>query len=144
MHKVLTASLGIMACLSLATALPTWADAPAQPVVAKPAQKSTPLSGRQRALMAPGFCLGLIIGTPICFARKLPQETIKGARGLVGSIVDNDSIPWLVAPAAVCWLPPATIISLVEAPAYAWRNAWMADQPFSKEQFSLGTLDEAD
>ena len=46
-----------------------------------------------------GCCAGFVIGTPICFARKLPQETKDGAHGIVGSIVKDNNNKFLLVPA---------------------------------------------
>jgi hypothetical protein len=43
-------------------------------------------------------------------------------------------------PAGAFWLPFALATSIMEAPVYAVRNSWMAEKPFSKEQFSLGEM----
>jgi hypothetical protein len=89
-----------------------------------------------------GFCAGAIVGTPICFVRKFPKELNDGAHSFVGSIGSNDNKKLLFIPAYVAWIPFAGFISLVEAPAYAVKDAYTAEKPFSKEQFSLGELDQ--
>jgi hypothetical protein len=86
-------------------------------------------------------CAALVVGTPVCFVRKLPQEAKQGAEGLAGSIFGETHNRFLLIPAGLLWFPAASAISAMEAPGYALRDAWMADQPFSKEQFSLGALD---
>lgn len=88
-----------------------------------------------------GLCTGFVIGIPICFARKLPQETKEGAHGIVGSIVKDGNNKFLLVPATLIYLPAACVFLTLEAPSYALRDAYMADKPFSKEQFSLGELD---
>lgn len=54
-----------------------------------------------------GLCAGFVIGTPICFARKISQETREGAHGIVGSIVKDDNNKVLLIPATIVYLPPA-------------------------------------
>lgn len=88
-----------------------------------------------------GCCAGFVIGTPICFARKLPQETKDGAHGIVGSIVKDNNNKFLLVPATLVYLPAACVALTLEAPTYALKDAYMANKPFSKEQFSLGKLD---
>jgi hypothetical protein len=90
-----------------------------------------------------GFTCGTIVGTPICFVRKLPSEVRNLAHGFVGSITDCES-KFLLIPAGIAWLPFAGTAALMEAPVYACKGAYMAEKPFSKEQFSLGLLDAPD
>ena len=103
-------------------------------------------SGLHRVLAMPktiaGFCAGVIVGMPVCFVRKLPGEINDGAHGLVSSLTDDDDHKLLLVPAAVLWLPAASLTSFASAPANAVKNAYKADKPFSKEQFSLGDWDE--
>ena len=88
-----------------------------------------------------GFCFGSVIGVPICFARKLPQEIKEGGEGLAGSIKENSDNKLLLYPSMAVWLPCALVLTSLEAPFYSIKDAWMAERPFSKEQFSLGELD---
>jgi len=90
-----------------------------------------------------GFACGTIVGTPICFFRKLPSEIHNLAYGFVGSITDNQS-KYLLIPAGIAWLPFSGTAALMEAPVYAFKDAYMAEKPFSKEQFSLGQIDAPD
>jgi hypothetical protein len=89
-----------------------------------------------------GVCSGIVIGTPVCFIKKLPQETLEGGRGFVGSIIPNENNKLLLIPACAAWLPVATVMAAIESPGYALRDSWMAEKPFSKEQFSLTELDK--
>ena len=89
-----------------------------------------------------GVCSGIVVGTPVCFIKKLPQETLEGGRGFVGSIIPNENNKLLLIPACAAWLPVAAVITAIESPGYALRNSWMAEKPFSKEQFSLTELDK--
>lgn len=84
-----------------------------------------------------GFCAGFVVGTPVCFVKKMPGEISDGAHGIVDGVTDNNDNKLLFITAAILWLPAASITSLVEAPCYSLRNAWKADKPFSKEQFSI-------
>jgi hypothetical protein len=88
-----------------------------------------------------GFCAGVVVGTPVCYLRKFPKELTGGAHGLAGSIVENEDNKLLFVPACVAWLPVALVITAVEAPAYAVKDAYTAEKSFSKEQFSLAALD---
>lgn len=92
--------------------------------------------------MVAGFCAGFVVGIPINFVRYLHRETLDGAHALVGSLVKDNNNPILLVPASVASLPAATIVAAMEAPAYAFKNAYMAQKPFSKEQFSLGKLED--
>ena len=89
-----------------------------------------------------GCCAGAIIGAPICFVRKFPKEVSEGAHGFVGSITSDDNNKLLFIPACVLWLPVASVVTALEAPGYALKDAYTADKPFEKEQFSLGEMDQ--
>lgn len=122
---------------------PAWAD---DPNAIKPTAATQPKSGASHLVAWPkavaGFCAGAIIGTPICFVKKFPKEASDGAHSFVGSIGNNDNKKLLYIPVYAAWLPVASFITLCEAPGYAIRDAYMAEKPFSKEQFSLVPLDE--
>jgi hypothetical protein len=90
--------------------------------------------------MIPGVCLGTAVGLPVCLARRFVHGAVSGSHGMVG---DTEN-PLLVVPAAVIWSPLAFVTATMECPVYAIRNAWMADKPFSKEQFSLGEMPSYD
>jgi hypothetical protein len=66
----------------------------------------------------------------------------EGAHNIADSIDESGNNKVLLAPAVVIWSPFAFLISMVEAPGYSLRNAWTAEKPFSKEQFSLDKLDQ--
>lgn len=100
---------------------------------------SSRLAGWSKSIV--GFCAGAIVGTPICFLRKFPSEVSEGAHGFVGSITSNDNNKLLLVPACVAWLPVAGVVSALEAPGFALKDAYTADKPFSKEQFSLGQME---
>lgn len=91
------------------------------------------------AMMA-GVCVGIVIGTPVCFFRRFRHDAVRGAHGIVG---DTDS-PVLLGAATAAWIPLAAFTATMEAPVYAVRNSWMAEKPFSKEQFSLGDMPSYD
>ncbi len=142
----------------LATLSPAWADDPpaasagADPsgAAAIPAPNtgsgaagvSKPMRARLASwpLSIAGFACGTVVGTPICFVRKLPSEWHNLAYGFTGSITDNQN-KLLSIPAGIAWLPFSATAALMEAPVYAFKDAYMAEKPFSKEQFSLGQLD---
>lgn len=119
------------------------------PVAATPSSAAANVTSNRKPLRLSsipksiaGCCLGFIVGTPVCFAKKLPQEAMEEARGFVGTIAKNEDNKYLVGPAFVMCLAPAGLITLLDAPMYSLRNSWMADKPFSKEQFSLTQLDK--
>jgi hypothetical protein len=134
-------SLSLMSCSIHMSVLAAGSQAQGPTNSSKPT-KSVPARLANVPVCAAGFCTGFVVGTPVCFARKLKQEVSEGAHGLVGSIVTDNNNPALLVPAGIFWFPAAMFVAGMEAPAYAWRDAWMADKPFSKEQFSLGNLDE--
>lgn len=90
--------------------------------------------------MIPGVCVGTAVGLPVCLVRRFAHNVVAGARGMLG---DSEN-PALVIPAAAIWSPLAFCVSVMESPVYAVRNAWMADKPFSKDQFSLGEMPDFD
>lgn len=155
-RKVL--SLVTLSLALAATAAPAWADdqspgpmaaspasAPPAAAATTPATAPAPKSMGARVASWPlciaGFTCGTVVGTPICFVRKLPSEVKNLAHGFVGSITDHESKFFLI-PVGIFWLPFAGTAALMEAPVYAFKDAYMAEKPFSKEQFSLGQLDQ--
>jgi hypothetical protein len=127
-----TAAVGVV-CMSIPAA---WADDPQATKVQT--KKGARLLAFPKAIA--GFCVGALVGTPICFVRKFPSEVTEGAHGFVGSIGSNDSKKLLFVPACVAWMPVAGVVSALEAPGFALKDAYTAEKPFSKEQFSLGEL----
>jgi hypothetical protein len=129
--------------------VPATASAPAR--ASAPAAASTSALPSQKLgariaslpLFIAGCACGTVVGTPICFVRKFPSEFHNLAYGFVGSITDNKS-KWLSIPAGIAWLPFSGTATLMEAPVYAFKDAYMAEKPFSKEQFSLGQIDAPD
>jgi hypothetical protein len=127
-----------------AAASPAWADDQTQgSTAATPAAAPKSMGARIASwpLCIAGFTCGTIVGTPICFVRKLPAEVRNLAHGFVGSITEKES-KLLLIPVGIAWLPFAGTAALMEAPVYAFKDAYMAEKPFSKEQFSLGELDQ--
>lgn len=90
--------------------------------------------------MAAGMVAGFAVGWPVCLVRRLKRDAIQGARGIAGE-TDN---PILLGTAGAIWLPLAFCTSFLEAPVYAARNSFMAEKPFSKDQFSLGDMPDYD
>lgn len=88
-----------------------------------------------------GFCTGFVVGIPVCFVKKMPNEINDGAHGMVDGVTDNSDNKLLLGSAAILWLPAASITSFLEAPCLSFRNALKADKPFSKEQFSLDNFE---
>jgi hypothetical protein len=131
--------------ISIAAVGITYASTPTAWAV-DPQAKNSPARGTASHLVAlpkaiAGFLTGVVIGTPICFVRKFPQEVNEGAHGFVGSIKDHDDNKLFLIPAGIAWLPVAGVMTALEAPAYAVKDAYTAKTAFSKEQFSLGELD---
>lgn len=91
-------------------------------------------------LMGIGICSGFILGTPVCIARRFVHDDIQDSKGLVG---DTEN-PLKLIPGILVSLPFAAFTSFCEGPVYAFRNSYMAEKPFSKEQFSLGDMPEYD
>src|SRR5271170_3057385 len=82
MHHSFVSSMAAI-CFACTSFSPAWADDPKTTnVQAK--------SGAWHLVALPkaiaGFCAGVVVGTPICFARKFPQEVSAGGHGLLGSI----------------------------------------------------------
>ncbi len=119
-------------------AVPSWADAQ-KPVTTKGKGSASHLVALPKAIA--GFCAGAVVGTPICFARKFPHEVTEGAHGLLGSIVTDDDKKVLLIPACVVWMPVAGIVTALESPGFAMKDAYTAEKSFSKEQFSLGAME---
>ena len=140
--KTAAAKIAIVPVILLAlSSAPSNAFADAQQSNSPPA-KSVKSHWKTVPISLAGFSIGVVVGTPICFVRKLPQEAKRGAFGLAQSIRDNTQNKMLIYPAGALWLPAATFVSVLESPGYAFRDAYLAEKPFSKEQFSLGTLDK--
>ena len=93
-------------------------------------------SAKGSPAMVAGVILGSIVGTPVCFVRRLKHDEVQGTQGITG---DSEN-KLLLVPAGAFWLTFALATSIMEAPVYAFRNSWMAEKPFSKEQFSLGVM----
>jgi hypothetical protein len=90
-----------------------------------------------------GLVAATVVGTPVCFVRKLPREIKDGGLGLAGTFVNdsdttgNASNKWIVVPSTVLWSPFATTVAFLQSPGLALGHAWNAKRPFSKEQFSF-------
>lgn len=125
--------------LVLSTGLSGLCDPPPSPGAPS---SSTPAPHLLAPLSLVGVCIGTVVGTPICFFRYWQREERNGTHGLIGSLVNNENNRALLLPAAIMSLPAATIIASLEAPVYGFKNAYMANRPFSKEQFSLGKLED--
>ncbi|MBX9724478.1 MAG: hypothetical protein K2X81_23915 [Candidatus Obscuribacterales bacterium] len=132
--KILTTFCCMLGILSLSATSVAMADT----VTSKPTSASS--KGSDAPLMVLGVPAGFVAGTPICFLRRFAHDEASGTRGIVGE--SNNKM--LLLPAGAVYLPFAIFTSFVEAPVYAFRNSWMADKPFSKDQFSLGEMPEYD
>jgi len=132
-------NVSLAVALLLATAPPTLAATQSTPAPVK-ATVASRLKSAPAALA--GFCAGAALGMPICFVRYMGRETMNDAHGLIGSVMTDNNNPWLLVPAGIFCSPFAALVTAVETPVYACKNAYMADKPFSKEQFSLGTLED--
>jgi hypothetical protein len=92
-----------------------------------------------------GFCAGFVVGTPVCFVKRLVSETDYGAHEMVGGFTDDKSDSKLIlVPVTIMWLPAATLTAFMEAPCDSFKHAIEADEPFSKEQFSLNDFEKSD
>ena len=143
-HRNLIFSIAALGSACIST-VPAWADDPQTTSVQAPTNvqaksAASHITALPRAIA--GFCAGVVVGTPICFARKFPQEVKNGAHGFIGSIGSTEDSKLLFIPACVAWVPVALVITSVEAPGYAVKDAYTAEKAFSKEQFSLGELDQ--
>ena len=83
-----------------------------------------------------GLVVGAIVGTPVCVVRKTIDEEKYGINGMIGT---SDKKSAQVA-AGIFWAPFALFTGTVESPVYATIHSLNADEPFSKEQFSLGDV----
>lgn len=130
-------------CAILSASTGALADTEQSPsATAKPRPNKSALSHLMSLPVSlAGVCAGVAVGTPICYVRKLHQEVRESSHGLAGSIVNDENHKFLLIPAGLVWLPVSLVITTLEAPGYALKDAWMADKPFSKEQFSLGEID---
>jgi hypothetical protein len=108
----------------LTAGCPVWADSGGSAAEASLAKRSM------------GLVVGALVGFPICVFRKPIEEEKFGIRSMTGSS-NNKRV---TIPAAMLYLPIALVSGVLESPASAVVNSWKhADQPFSKEQFSLGS-----
>lgn len=100
--------------------------------------------GSSKAAAAPlrivGLVSGFTIGTPISIARRVVHQEKSGTRGIAGETTN----PALLIPAGTFWFPFAIFSGVCEGPVYAFRNSYMAEKPFSREQFSLGDTPDYD
>lgn len=126
-----------------ATALPAVAADGAAPAESKPAAKPAKKSGgggggSNFAARSASFAVGMVFGTPIAIVRKTGQEIVQGTKDLVG---DTDN--WFIlAPAGVVATPFGCVSGGAGGVLSGIKNAWTgsADEPFSKEAFSLGDM----
>ena len=135
MKRSFVSSLLVAACLT--SMAPVLADGQSKPA----ATKNSPSSTSNALLMVPGFVAGFFVGMPIYFVRKLPHDIAEQTHGIVGTVVKDENNKVLAVPALAFALPMAAIVVALETPVCSLHNAWMAEKPFSKEQFSLGDLD---
>jgi hypothetical protein len=83
-----------------------------------------------------GLVCGTVVGTPVCVVRKSIDEEAYAVNGMV-SDTSKKKARML---AGFFWLPFAVFTGAVEAPVFAARNSLKAEEPFSKEQFSLSDV----
>jgi hypothetical protein len=72
----------------------------------------------------------------VCIVRKSIDEEKCGINGMIGT---NDNKAAQVA-AGVFWFPFAAFTGAVESPVYAAINSLRADEPFTKQQFSISNV----
>jgi hypothetical protein len=103
------------------------------------AAASTPSVHASLGKKAVSFLAGSIAGTPICIVRRSKYEEWYGVHSMVG----ESKHKFARAVASTFWLPFAICTGTIEAPFDATANALMySSRPFSKDQFSLGKLQQ--
>lgn len=81
---------------------------------------------------------GLVFGTPVAIVRRTGQEIVQGTKDLLG---DTDN--WfLIVPAGALTVPFGCVSGGASGVLTGAKNAWTgsADEPFSKDAFSLGDM----
>ena len=87
-----------------------------------------------------GVVLGTLVGIPVCAVRKPIAEEKYGIAQMSG---EHNQLRVKI-PAAIFYLPIAVATGVFEAPYWAVGNSVIySDQPFSKDQFSLGDMETA-
>lgn len=85
---------------------------------------------------AAGFVVGSVVGTPICMVRRFMRREVELSRALS---CNSNNLLFLV-PCGLVSIPVAAFGGAVEGPGYSIHNAFAAETPFSKDQFSLGEM----
>ncbi|MBX9724477.1 MAG: hypothetical protein K2X81_23910 [Candidatus Obscuribacterales bacterium] len=121
--------LGITTIAVAAAIMPCQADAKAS---GSSKQSSNWTSFPKKTI---GFCIGSIVGIPVCCVRKPIDEEKYG----VGQMTHDSDDARVKIPAKIFYFPMAAASGILEAPFSSVKNSWQnRDEPFSKAQFSLG------
>jgi hypothetical protein len=108
---------------------PTSTTSTANPASTRGTKASLP----KKAL---GLVFGAVVGTPVCVVRKTIDEEKYGINGMIGTTNKKSA----QVAAGIFWAPFALFTGTVESPVYSAIHSLNADEPFSKEQFSLGDV----
>ena len=131
--RLVTLALGV--ALSTCSWSPAWAQT---------STKATSSSVNPVARMA-SVVVGTVIGTPIAAVRRIGQLDNYAAKQWAKDYLNTESevVRW---PVRVWALAVSSVFSVPESPFWSFNNAWKysADQPFSKEVFSLGDKLDSD
>ena len=104
----------------------------------KPAKSSGGGGGGNFVARGASIAAGLVFGTPISIVRRTGQEISQGTKDLLG---DTDN--WfLMVPAGALTVPFGCVSGAASGVVHGAKNAWTgsADEPFSKDAFSLGEM----
>jgi len=96
-------------------------------------------SSADAATRSASFVVGSVGGTPVALVRRTWDMTDAGAKQWTKEVFHTQNKIVLI-PARLVTVTYALVFSVGEAPFWSLRNAWKhsADQPFSKDVFSLG------
>jgi len=85
-----------------------------------------------------GFVVGSLVGLPVCIVRNPVSEEKWSIDNWTG---DNKDKPRVTIPAGIAYSPFAVIDGILLSPFSSLKHSWQNfDEPFSKEQFSLGEI----
>jgi hypothetical protein len=85
-----------------------------------------------------GFVIGTLVGVPVCMVRNPVSEEKWSVDNWTG---DNKDKPRVAIPAGIAYSPFALVDGILLSPFSSLKHSWQNfDEPFSKEQFSLGQI----
>lgn len=132
-------ALTILFAATTGAAIAADGAAPESKPASAPAKKSGGGGGGSNiAARTASFAAGVVFGTPIAIVRKTGQEIVQGTKDLVG-----DTGNWFIlAPAGIIATPFGCLSGGAGGVLSGVKNAWTgsADEPFSKDAFSLGDM----